>query len=112
VKLGRWDIVFVPASDSDGSGHPAVVLSHESRLDDPRLDRINVIMGTKKQPAEAARDHHVVLNGADGLEFFTLFDCSFVYVAKKSTVRRTAGRVTLERRREIQRKLRAYLGLG
>jgi PemK-like, MazF-like toxin of type II toxin-antitoxin system len=112
VTLSRWDVVFVPASDSDQFGHPAIVLSHEVRLENPRLDRINVLMGTKKQPAEFARDHHVVLNGADGLEFLTLVDCSFVYVVKKSTVRRLAGRVTLERRKEIQRKTRAYLGLG
>jgi len=112
VNLRRWDIVFVPATDSDASGHPAVVLSHETRLDDPRVDRINVLMGTKKQPAESAREHHILLNGADELEFLTLLDGSFVYVVKKSTILRRAGRVTPERRKEIQRKLRAFLGLG
>lgn len=112
MNLRRWDIVFVPATESDATGHPAVVLSHEARLDDPRMDRINVLMGTKKPPAESAREHQIILNGADGLEFLTQVDCAFVYVVRKSTILRSGGRVTPERRKAIQRKLRAFLGLG
>jgi hypothetical protein len=112
VNLRRWDIVFVPADDKDRVGHPAVVLSHEGRLADPRMERINVLMGTKKQPAESAREHQVVLNGADGLEFLTLLDCAFIYAARKSAILRSAGTVGFHRRQEIQRKVRAYLGLG
>jgi len=80
------------------------------------MERINVLMGSKKQPAEQpaeqAREHQVVLNSADGLEFMTLFDCAFVYTIRKSTIMRAIGSVSLERRKEIQRKVRAYLGLG
>ena len=35
-----------------------------------------------------------------------------VFVARKASVIRLAGTVSLERRREIQRKVRAFLGLG
>ena len=112
MKLRRWDIVFVPVDDKDTTGHPAVVLSHEARLDDGRMERINVLVGSKKQPGETAREHHVVLNSAEGLEFSTLVDCAFIYTVRKSAILRLAGAVGYVRRAELQRKVRAYLGLG
>jgi hypothetical protein len=66
VNLRRWDVVFVPLDEKDAAGHPAVILSHEARLANPKMERINVLMGSKKQPAEQVREHHVVLNSADG----------------------------------------------
>lgn len=112
MNLHRWDIVFVPADEKDRVGHPAVVLSHVARLTNPKMERINVLMGTKKQPAESAAEHQVVLNGADGLDFLTLLDCAFIYTARKSAILRAAGTVSFYRRQEIQRKVRAFLGLG
>jgi hypothetical protein len=112
VSLHRWDIVFVRTDEKDPVGHPGVVLSEQSMLDDPKQLRLNVLMGTKKQAAQSAGKHHVLLNGADGLEFLTLVDCSFVFTARKSAILRSAGNVGLHRRQEIQRKVRAYLGLG
>lgn len=112
MKLRRWDVVFVRVEPSDATGHPGVVLSHDGILDDAKQNRINVVVGTKKQPAQSAGAHHVVLNSADGLEFLTLVDCSLVYVARKGAILRTAGAVSHHRRQEIQRKVRAYLGLG
>lgn len=112
MKLRRWDIVFVRADERDLTGHPAVILSGENSLDDPRQHRFNAVLGTKKPPAAANADHHVLLDGSDGLEHVTQVDCSLVYVARRSSVLRTAGMVSWERRKEIQRKVRAYLGLG
>ena len=112
MKLRRWDVVFVRVEPNDSTGHPGIVLSHDGILDDAKQDRINVLVGTKKQPAQNAGAHHVLLNGADGLEFLTLVDCSMVFVARKSAILRTAGTVTINRRNELQRKVRAYLGLG
>jgi hypothetical protein len=112
VNLRRWDIIFVRADDKDSTGHPGVVLSAPDMLDDPKHHRINVVMGSKKSPAYPAEPRHVLLNGADGLEFLTLIDCGFVVVARKASILRLVGSVTLERRREISRKIRAYLGLG
>jgi mRNA-degrading endonuclease toxin of MazEF toxin-antitoxin module len=112
MKLGRWDIVFVPVDEKDTAGHPAVILSPEDILEDPRRLRINVLMGTKRVPASKIGSHHVVLNGADGLDFQTVLDCSFVYVVRKSSILRAAGVVGLYRRQEIQRKIRSFLGLS
>jgi hypothetical protein len=112
VNLRRWDIVFLRVDEKDATGHPAVILSGENTLEDARQLRFNVVLGTKKPPAASTGGHQVLLNGADGLDHLTQVDCSLVYVARRASVIRLAGTVSLERRREIQRKVRAYLGLG
>lgn len=112
MNLHRWDIVFIRVEERDPTGHPAVVLSADDVLADARQQRFNVVVGTKKQPAENARNHQVILDPADGLAFSTLVDCSLVYVARKSAVIRTGGAVTMHRRQQIQRAIRGYLGLG
>lgn len=112
MNLRRWDIVFLRVDEKDPTGHPGVVLSGANTLADPKQHRFNVLICTKKPPAASTGDHQVLLNGADGLEFLTLVDCSLVYVARKSSVIRLAGTVASERRTAISRKVRAYLGLG
>ena len=112
MNLNRWDVVFVPAGDRDVVGHPAVVLSPPDILGDPRQGRINVLVGTKKQPAEAAKAHQVILNGADGLEFMTLLNCALIYQVRKASILRTAGVVSHGRRGAIAVRVRAALGLG
>ena len=57
----RWDIVFVRVDEKDATGHPAVVLSSDDVMADDKQQRFNVVTGTKKQPAENARNHHVIL---------------------------------------------------
>lgn len=112
MNLRRWDIIFVRADEKDATGHPGVVLSPEDLLEDARHQRFNVLIGSKKSSAYPAAPRHVILNGADGLDLPTLIDCSLVIIARRTSVLRRAGTVSLERRREIQRKVRAYLGLG
>jgi hypothetical protein len=108
----RWDVVFLRTDENDPVGHPAVILSSDDIMADVKQQRFNVVTGSKKQPAEGARNHHVILDAADGLEFLTLVDCSLVYVARKTSVLRSSGSVTMHRRQQIQRTIRGYLGLG
>jgi hypothetical protein len=110
--MHRWDVVFLRSDEKDSVGHPAVLLSLEDILSDPKQLRLNAVVGTKKQPAEGARAHHVILNEADGLDHLTLVDCSLVYMVRKASILRSVGSVTVHRRQEIQRKIRAFLGLG
>lgn len=112
MKLERWDIIFVPAHEKDTVGHPAVVLSPPDLLDDERHLRINVLMGSKKAPAETVKPHQVLLNGADGLEFMTLVNCALVYQVRKSSILRSSGRVAHARRSAIAARVRAALGVG
>jgi mRNA-degrading endonuclease toxin of MazEF toxin-antitoxin module len=110
--MHRWDVVFVKADEKDAVGHPAVLLTSDDILADHRQLRLNAVVGTKKPPAVKPHDHHVILNGADGLEFLTLVDCSLIYMVRKSSILRHVGSVTVYRRQEIQHKIRACLGLG
>lgn len=113
MNLRRWDIVFVqPDGQTIDVDHPCVVLSHDDILESPQVLRINVLMGSKKTPAMDAQEKHVLLDDADGLDFPTLLDCSFMLVARKSVIARVTGNVTVYRRQQIQRKVRAYFGLG
>ena len=112
MNLHRWDVVFVPAHEKDSVGHPAVVLSPPDILSDSRQTRINVLVGTKKQPAETIKSHQVILNGADGLEFSTLLNCALVYQVKKASLLRTSGAVSHARRGAIATRVRSALGLG
>jgi len=112
MNCRRWDIVFLRKDENDRDGHPAVILSADDVMADEKQQRFNVVTGSKKQPAEHARNHHVILDEADGVEFLTLVDCSLVYVARKSSVLRSSGSVTIHRRQQIQRTIRGYLGLG
>ena len=112
MNLRRWDIVFLKIDEKDPTGHPAVVLSGENTLLDPKQHRFNVLVGTKKPPGASNLAHQVLLNGADGLDHLTQIDCSVVYVARKASVLRLAGTVSFERRKTVQRTVRAYLGLG
>ncbi|HRE84282.1 MAG TPA: type II toxin-antitoxin system PemK/MazF family toxin [Opitutaceae bacterium] len=112
MKLHRWDVVFVPSDEKDRVGHPAVVVSPPDILDDARQGRINVLIGTKKVPAETVKSHQVSLNGPDGLEFQTLINCALVYQVRKSSILRSAGSVSHARRGAIATRLRAALGLG
>ena len=108
----RWDIVFLRTDEKDRDGHPAVILSSDDVMADHKQQRFNVVVGTKKQPAEQARNHHVILDSADGLEFTTLVDFSLVYVARKSSLLRSGGLVTVHRRQQVQRAIRGFLDLG
>ena len=112
MNLRRWDLVFLRVDEKDPTGHPAVVLSGENTLEDPKQHRFNVVLGTKKPPAGSTAEHQVLLDEADGLDHLTQVDCSLVYVARKASLIRKSGVVSWERRKEIQRKVRAYLGLG
>jgi mRNA-degrading endonuclease toxin of MazEF toxin-antitoxin module len=112
MKLTRWDIVFVPVDENDKVGHPAVILSPEDILEDARQLRVNALVGTKRVPAGEILPHNVLLNGADGLEFQTLVNCAVVFMVRKKSILRHAGRVSYLRRAEIQKKVRAALGLS
>ena len=66
---------------------------------------INVLYGTTKRPAAAPDSYEVTLNGADGLERPTLFNCGHLYTIDRRKITAQLGRVTPERRRQIGRKI-------
>jgi hypothetical protein len=111
MDLDRWQIVFARENETDATGHPAVILSGPDILSGSKQLRFNALMGTKRPPAATILPHQVLLDQADGLEFSTLINCSFVYVVRKNAILRSAGVVGHMRRAEIARRVRASLGV-
>jgi hypothetical protein len=66
---------------------------------------VNVLYGTSRRPANEIPLLAVQLNGADGLERPSVFDCAQIYLVHKAKVSGLLGRVTAERRRQVSRKM-------
>jgi hypothetical protein len=109
--MHQWDIVQVRFSPRDRDVHPAVVISCEEDCLDPQRLQVNVLYGSKRPPAAGPEVWQVQLNGADGLEFSTPVDCGQFYLVAKAACATTIGRVALERRRQIGRKICEILRL-
>ena len=109
--MHQWDIVRVRINPKDRDAHPAVVLSGEEDCQDPKFLRINVLYGSKRPPAAVLHPWQVLLNGADGLDFLTAVDCGVFYLVSKDACSPAIGRVSLERRRAIGRKIIEVLRL-
>ena len=103
--FSQWDVVKVRINPADRDEHPAIVLSREEACRDSRKQMVNVLYGTSRRPAEALPVLAVQLNGADGLERASVFDCAQIYLVQKSKVSQVIGRVTAERRRQVSRKI-------
>ncbi|MGH7997818.1 MAG: type II toxin-antitoxin system PemK/MazF family toxin [Opitutaceae bacterium] len=101
----QWDVVKVRINPDDRDEHPAVIVSPDELCADPHKTKLNVLYGTTRRPGQAARLHEVVLNGADGLEHATLFNCVYFYGVDRRKISATVGRVAAERRRQIGRTI-------
>jgi hypothetical protein len=109
--IRQWDIVKVRVNANDRDEHPAIVLSPAEIASSPRVDRLNVIYGTARRPAQELRAGEIALDEADGLDHFTVFDCLLFPVVKKASISAVVGHVSTERRRHLHRTLVAALRL-
>jgi mRNA-degrading endonuclease toxin of MazEF toxin-antitoxin module len=107
--LRQWDVVKVRINPDDRDEHPAVVISPDDVIATAR--RINVLYGSTRRPGVAAGAHHVVLNGADGLDYPTIVSCAHFYQVARVAITGRYGRVAAERRRQIGRKIIATFRL-
>ena len=101
--LHQWDVVKVRINPEDRDEHPAVIVSPNELCSDTKKTKLNVLYGTTRRPGEAPRAHEVVLNGADGLDGATVFNCVYFYGVDRRKITATLGRVAVERRRQIGR---------
>jgi hypothetical protein len=111
MRIEQWDIVRFRITPADRDLHPGVVISAAEWCADDRKLRLNVLACSKRIPAEGARNHQVLLNGADGLEFPSVCGCEFFHVIARESVHEVIGRVTPARRRAIGRKINEVLRL-
>ncbi len=101
----QWDVVKVRLRPEDRDEHFCVVISPDEICTDDRKPLVNILAGTTKRPAILADAHEVTLNGADGLERPTLFNCSHFAQIHRAKILTVTGRVTPERRRQIGRRI-------
>ena len=107
----QWDIVRVRVNPADRDEHPAVIISPPEHCADAARPNVNVLYGTTRRPGREAGAHEVTLNGADGLDHATLFNCGYFYSVPRHKISGSIGRVAPERRRPIGRKIVATFRL-
>jgi hypothetical protein len=101
----QWDVVKVRINAEDKDEHPAIIVSPDELCADERKTKLNVLYGTTRRAGQSPRGHEAVLNGADGLDHPTLFNCVYFYGVDRRKISSTLGRVALERRRQIGRAI-------
>jgi mRNA-degrading endonuclease toxin of MazEF toxin-antitoxin module len=101
----QWDIVRVRINPEDRDEHPAVVVSCEEFCLSTERTKLNVLYGSTRRPNERQAPYEITLNGADGLERPTVFNCGHLYTIDRRKITAAAGRVAPERRRQIGRAI-------
>ena len=93
-----WTYAFPGAGE-----HPAVIISHPQRVE--RKQVVEILLCASLRSGASAAPHEVVLNSADGLDWKTLCRCDLIYSVPRDDLRTRRGVVSVERRREIVRKI-------
>ena len=101
---------------TEENSHPAVIISNQDRIDNPHLERINVLLGTTlrgpaKERAARLKKTEALLDQADGLDWQTIVKCDALHFVKKSGLYQRRGEVSYFRRVEISRKMAESLTL-
>ena len=83
--------------------HPAIIISEGSRV--ANKPEVNILLCSTKEISRPAGPTEVILDKADGLDWATLCKCDLMYSVEKAHLSTRRGEVTLERRRQIARKV-------
>lgn len=86
-------------------GHPCVIISSPKRVE--RKNKVVVLKCTTLRPDTVYHpdELHSSLDHEDGLETITRCECDLFYTVEKSELKNRRGEVSLERRRDISRKM-------
>lgn len=99
--MNAWDIY---TGDLYGP-HPVVVVSCQPRVD--AKPQVVVLKCTSMRPGQErqAKENETVLDAQDGLDWKTLCRCDLLFTVDKASLRNKRGSVSIERRRDIARKI-------
>jgi hypothetical protein len=99
--MKAWDIY----TGSLFGPHPCVLVSSQARID--RKPEVVVLKCTSMAPGQQRlpKENETVLDQADGLDWKTLCRCDLLFTVDKSSLTNKRGAVTIERRRDIARKI-------
>jgi hypothetical protein len=93
--------------------HPVLLISAQRRIDLKKY--VVVLKGSTMRPGQPFEVDglQAVLDREEGLQFETRFDCDLLYTIDKKDITQRRGEVrSLERRRDITRKLLRGLALA
>jgi len=87
--------------------HPCVLFTHGRVLNNPDLDRVNVLFcrtlrGPRRRELRAGE---ILLDRADGLDWETLCHCDVIHYVAKNTLLERRGLVCYERQRQISQAI-------
>jgi hypothetical protein len=106
--MRQWDIWTYDFTEEDT--HPVILLSNNSRIASPNLERVNVLFCTTLRQkdsvrAELLKKNEVLLDAADGLDWLTICKCDAMHFVKKSALYNRRGSVTAARRVAVSRRI-------
>jgi len=93
--------------------HPVLLVSAQARID--RKQAVVVLKGVTMRPGQPFKVDalQATLDQEDGLETQTRFDCDLLYTLEKKDLSQRRGEVvSLERRRDISRKITQDLAIA
>ena len=108
--MKAWEIWTAPLF---GPAHPVLLISAQ-----PRIDGKKFVVALKGSTMRSGQPFHtdalqVTLDHEDGLDRQTRFDCDLFYTLEKKELTQKRGEVrSLERRRDISRKMIQGLALA
>jgi hypothetical protein len=105
IRFNQWDIVKVRIRPDDRDEHYCVVISPDEVCHDERKPLLNILSGSTLRPADTPSHHEIILNGSDGLERRTVFNCVHFHQVNRARISAVAGTVAPIRRVVICRKI-------
>lgn len=105
--MNQWDTYQWKFPHGD---HPCVIISPQARAENPVIATVNVLGCSTQRPARPAREHEVVLDQADGMDWETLARCDVIYLVPKKELTRRRGAVSFECRRALGTKIIRLFG--
>jgi mRNA-degrading endonuclease toxin of MazEF toxin-antitoxin module len=103
--LNAWEVYD---ADLGWGPHPVVIVSHPARA--ARKEFVDILDCASQRADRPAREHEVVLDVADGLDWPTFCKCDCIYAVPRRELKRHRGSVQQERRRQIVRTMIAAHG--
>lgn len=107
--MKAWEIWTAPI----WGAHPVLLISTQKRID--LKNYVVVLKGVTMRPGHPFKVDalQATLDAEDGLEMLTRFDCDLLYTIEKKDLTQKRGEVrSLERRRDISRKIVQGLALA
>lgn len=103
--MNAWDIW---EADLGWGIHPVVIVSHPARA--VHKEFVEILDCSSQRANRPPRDHEVMLDSSDGLEWETLCKCDCIYAVPRNELTQLRGVVSAERRRQIVRTIIATHG--